>query len=450
MKLIKSIKRVVNKISDFIDKKIIIPITKLVLLITSKFDTNNRKFENLLSRNNTLLFVSLFLAIVIFIVIDQKIIVFNDNAAEVLKNQPVTAIYNEEAYVVEGLPETVDITLIGSKTDLYIAKQSSSHDVTVDLNGLKPGTHKVNIEYNQNVGKIDYMVNPSTATVIIYQKVSETRTLSYDILNQDKLDSKLVIDSVDYSTDKVVIKGAEHQLKNVSSVKALVDINNLVTQEAGTVSLKDVPLKAYDNEGNVVEVEMVPAKIDVDVNIASPSKEVPIKVIPTGEVSFGLAIDSIEANETKVVVYGDTATLDDLKYIPVEIDVSDLKENREYKLELSKPVGVRSMSVNNVTVTVTLASVSNKTLDNIGIEPRNLADNLKVQAVDANSSLVSVTLTGVSSVVDTITADDVIAYIDLDGYTAGTYEVDVQVEGNDVRVQYKSKTKKVKIKIVEK
>lgn len=450
MKLIKSIKRVVNKISDFIDKKIIIPITKLVLLITSKFDTNNRKFENLLSRNNTLLFVSLFLAIVIFIVIDQKIIVFNDNAAEVLKNQPVTAIYNEEAYVVEGLPETVDITLIGSKTDLYIAKQSSSHDVTVDLNGLKPGTHKVNIEYNQNVGKIDYMVNPSTATVIIYQKVSETRTLSYDILNQDKLDSKLVIDSVDYSTDKVVIKGAEHQLKNVSSVKALVDINNLVTQEAGTVSLKDVPLKAYDNEGNVVEVEMVPSKIDVDVNIASPSKEVPIKVIPTGEVSFGLAIDSIGANETKVVVYGDTATLDDLKYIPVEIDVSDLKENREYKLELSKPVGVRSMSVNNVTVTVTLASVSNKTLDNIGIEPRNLADNLKVQAVDANSSLVSVTLTGVSSVVDTITADDVIAYIDLDGYTAGTYEVDVQVEGNDVRVQYKSKTKKVKIKIVEK
>lgn len=450
MKLIKSIKRIIRKISNFIDKKIVVPITKLVLLITSKFDTNSRKFENLLSRNNTLLFVSLFLAIVIFIMIDQKIIVFTDNAAEVLKNQPVTAIYNEEAYVVEGLPETVDITLIGSKTDLYIARQSSSHEVTVDLNGLKPGTHKVNVEYNQNVGNIDYMVNPSTATVIIYQKVSETRTLSYDVLNQDSLDPTLVIDSVDYSTDKVVIKGAEHQLKNVASVKALVDINNLVTQEAGTVSLKDVPLKAYDNEGNVVDVEMVPSKIDVNVNISSPNKEVPIKVIPSGEVNFGLAIDSIDTNETKVTVYGDEATLANLKYIPVEIDVSDLKEDREYKLELSKPVGVRSMSVNNVTVTVKLSSVSNKTLDNIGIEPRNLDENLKVQALDASSSLVSVTLTGVSSVVDTITADDVTAYIDLSGYTVGTYEVDVQVEGSDVRVQYKAKTKKVKIKIVEK
>lgn len=453
MKLIKSIKRIIRKVSNFIDKKIVVPITKLVLLITSKFDNNSRKFENLLSRNNTLLFVSLFLAVAIFIVIDRKIIVFTDNAAEVLKNQPVTVIYNEEAYVVEGLPETVDITLIGSKTDLYIAKQSSSHEVTVDLNGLKPGTHEVSIDYNQNVGEIDYMVNPSTATVVIHQKVSETRTLSYDVLNQDSLDPTLVIDSVEYGADKVVIKGAEHKLKNVSSVKALVDINELVEEKAGTTELKNVPLKAYDNEGNVVDVEMVPSKIDVSVNISSPSKEVPIKVVlaEDSEVSFGLAIDSIEVSETKVTVYGDESVLDNLNYIPVEIDVSDLKEDTEYKLELPTPVGIRSMSVNNVTVTVTLASVSNKTIENIGIEPRNLADNLKVQALDESSSVVSVTLKGVSSVVDTITADDVLAYIDLSDYkTPGTYEVPVQVEGNDVRVQYVPKTKKVKVNIVEK
>lgn len=449
MKLLKMIKNFFLKISSFIDKKIVVPITKLVLLITSKFDKNGRKFENLLSKTNTLLFISLFLAVAIFIIIDQKIIVFTDNAAEVLKNQPVTAVYNEEAYVVEGLPETVDITLIGSKTDLYIAKQSSSHDVMVDLSGLKPGTHKVNITYNQNVGNIDYMVNPSVATVIIYQKVSESRSLTYDILHQDSLDSKYIIKGISYGTDKVVIKGAEHQLKEVASVKALVDINNLVSQTEGVVTMKDIPLKAYDSEGNVIDVEMVPSKIDADIELASPSKEVPIKVIPVGEVSFGRAISAINVNEPKVTVYGDEETLANLKNIPVEIDVSDLKENRQYKLELKKPVGVRSMSVNNVTVNVELSVVTNKTIDNVGIETRNLADNLKVQAVDASSSTVSVTLKGVSSVVDNITVDDLVAYIDLDGYTAGTYEVEVQVEGNDVRVQYTSKTKKVKIRIVE-
>ena len=449
MKILKMIKNFFLKISSFIDKKIVVPITKLVLFISSKFDKNGRKLENLLSRTNTLLFISLVLAVVIFIIIDQKIIVFNDNAAEVLKNQPVTAVYNEEAYVVEGLPETVDITLIGSKTDLYIAKQSSSHDVMVDLSGLKPGTHKVNITYNQNVGNIDYMVNPSVATVIIYQKVSESRSLTYDILHQDSLDSKYVIKGINYSTDKVVIKGAEHQLKEVASVKALVDINNLVNQTEGTVTMKDIPLKAYDSEGNVVDVEVVPSKIDADIELASPSKEVPIKAIPTGEVSFGRAISAINVSEPRVTVYGDEETLVNLKYIPVEVNVSDLKENRQYKLELKKPVGVRSMSVNNVTVNVELDTVTNKTLDNVGIETRNLGDGLKVQAVDASSSTVSVTLKGVASVVDSITSDDLVAYIDLDGYTAGTYEVEVNVEGNDVRVQYASKTKKVKIRIVE-
>ena len=449
MKIIKMIKKFFLKISSFIDKKIVVPITKLVLFISSKFDKNGRKLENLLSRTNTLLFISLVLAVVIFVIIDQKIIVFNDNAAEVLKNQPVTAVYNEEAYVVEGLPETVDITLIGSKTDLYIAKQSSSHDVMVDLSGLKPGTHKVNITYNQNVGNIDYMVNPSVATVIIYQKVSESRSLTYDILHQDSLDSKYVIKGINYSTDKVVIKGAEHQLKEVASVKALVDINNLVNQTEGTVTMKDIPLKAYDSEGNVVDVEVVPSKIDADIELASPSKEVPVKAIPTGEISFGRAISAINISESRVTVYGDEETLANLKYIPVEVNVSDLKENRQYKLELKKPVGVRSMSVNNVTVNVELDTVTNKTLDNVGIETRNLGDGLKVQAVEASSSTVSVTLKGVASVVDSITSDDLVAYIDLDGYTAGTYEVEVNVEGNDVRVQYTSKTKKVKIRIVE-
>lgn len=445
-KLLRTIRIVCRKLARFIDRKIVVPITKLVVYISSRFDHSGRKFENWLSKSNTLLFVSLFLAIVIFIVIDQKIILFTDNSAEVLKNQPVSVIYNEEAYVIEGLPETVDITLIGSKTDLYIAKQSSSHGVTVDLSGLKPGTHKVNMEYTQNAGKIDYMVNPSVSTVIIYQKVSETRTLSVDILNQDSLDPKYVIDEVNYDTDKIVIKGAEHQLKQVVSVKALVDIKNLVSTEVGTTTLKDVPLKAYDSEGNVVDVEIVPEKIDVDVVISSPSKEVTLKVIPVGEVSFGQAISAFNTSVTKVTVYGNADVLEKLNFIPIEIDVNGLKTNKEYKLEIPKPVGVRSLSVNNVTVNVTLDTVSSRDIENITVDFNNVASGLRANAKDSNAASVTVNLKGVKSVIDAVKSEDITAYVDLDGYTEpGEYEVEVQVEGIDSKVQYISKTKKVKI-----
>ena len=444
------ISKFLKSVFSIIDKLVVVPVTKLILSFTRKFDGSGKGFEKFLSKSNNLLFISLALAVITFIVIDQKIIYYSESSAEVLTNQPVKAVYNEEAYVIEGLPETVDITLIGNKANLYIAKQSRTNDVTVDLTELKAGTHKVEFKYNQGVTSVDYKVNPSYATVIIYNKVSLATTMSVDVLNKDKLNSKLIIDNIGVDDDSVVIKGAEKQIKKVASVKALVDVNNLSSQDIGKNVLKDVPLKAYDQDGNVVDVELVPSKVDVNVVISSPSKELPIKIIPVGNVAFGKAISSIKTSESKVTVYGLSDSLDGLNYIPVEVDVNNLSENTQYKLEIPKPVGVKSMSVNNITVDISLDSVSDKDISNVGIETKNLASDLKASAVSSSDSAIDVNIKGVSSVINSITADNITAYVDLSGYGEGEHEVEVTVEGSDVRVQYIAKTKKVKIRITKK
>ena len=443
-----------KRMARFIDKKIIVPVTKLVMKI-AKFGGSNRSLETWLSRSNTLLFVSLFLALLVFVLFDQKKMLFNDTSAEVLKDQKVEAVYNEEAYVVEGLPDKVDITLMGSRSDLFIAKQSTASKVTVDLTGLKPGTHKVNIEYMRPNDSVEYSVNPSVATVNVYPKVSESKTLTTDLLNQDSLDAKLIVDNVTPEIDKVVIKGTDDEnainsLKKVATVKALVDVSALNNQEVGTVTLKDVPLKVYDSDGNGLDVEIVPSKIEVNVDLSSPSKTVPIRVIPKGDVTFGQAISSITLNESNVTVYGQKSVLDDLEYVPVEVDVDGLKENREYKLEIEKPKGVKSMSVNNVTVQIALGVATDKDISNVNIDVRNLNDKYSVQGLSQNDIQVTVNVKGVQSVLNSLTAEDIMAYIDLKDYKPGEYEVEVKVEGTDSRVQYLSKTKKVKIRVVEK
>lgn len=446
--LIQTMNNFFSKIWRFIDRKIIVPITKLILKLTGNFDRSGKRFENWLSRPTTLLFISLFLAIFIFVVVDQKILRFSESSAEVLTNQPVTAKYNEEAYVIEGLPETVDITLIGSKTDLFIAKQSPSYDVNVDLTGLRAGTHKVNIKYNQVAStSLEYKVNPSSVTINIYPKISRTKTLSLDLLNKDSLDSKLVVKDMKVTDDKVIVKGAEHQLNKVATVKALADVKNIVKQEIGTTTLKDVPLKAYDSAGNIIDVEIVPSKIDVDLTIASPMKEVPIRVIPKGTVAFGKAISSIETSESTITVYGNEDVISELSYIPVEVDVNGLQENRQYKLGISKLAGITSMSVNNITVNIKLDESSDKDINNVQIEYRNLSEGYTVQGLSESDIRISVNVKGVKSVLDGIASDDITAYLDLKGYTEGTYEIEVNVEGTDSRVQYTAKTKRVRIKI---
>ena len=132
----------------------------------------------------------------------------------------------------------------------------------------------------------------------------------------------------------------------MATVKALIDINNLVKTEVGIITMNDIPLKAYDENGNVVDVEIVPEKITADITITSPSKELPIKVIPKGTVVFGQAISEITSDFSKVTVYGSEEALEKLNYISVEVDVDGLKSNKDYSETIKKPSGVRYISTN--------------------------------------------------------------------------------------------------------
>ncbi len=429
-----------KKIFNFIDRHIIMPITRIIFKITKKLSIPNKKFESWLSKQTTLLFLSLFLAIGVFIIVDQKIITFSSQSAEVFKDQSVNVIYNDEQYVVEGLPESVDVTLIGSKADLYIAKQSANNGVTVDLTGLTPGTHKVNIEYDQGLSGIEYSVNPSVATVIIYEKVSDTRTLTYDIVNNNKLDTTLIVNSVKLSVEEVTIRGAEYKINQVASVKALIDVEELSKKEAGTYTLNDITLKAYDNSGNVVDVEFVPAKISVDVDLASPSKKVPLNFVPDGTLPTGKAIGGYSFSQNEVTIYGDSEALANINSLDVSVDVSNLTSDTSFKAEIKKPSGVKSISTNYVTVTLTITDSSSTPVKfSIPLTGINVGDGLIAQPIDNDNGFITVEVQGASSVLSTIDESDITAYVDLSGLSEGTYTKEVIVKGSNPLAIYKSK-----------
>ena len=121
-----------------LDKYIITPISKIIYNINKKINKNNFKIEKILNRPNMLLYISLGLAIIVFLLIDKKVINLVETEAEIITNQPIKVEYNTEAYVIEDLPETADITLIGRKSDLYLAKQLGENEVVLDLTDYTP------------------------------------------------------------------------------------------------------------------------------------------------------------------------------------------------------------------------------------------------------------------------------------------------------------------------
>ena len=285
--------KLIKRFLRFIDKKIIVPITKFFVSIGEKLRLSDKPLEKALSKKSSMIILSLVLAVIVFVIIDRQNTTLLEKNAEVLYDIPLSATYNDEEYVVEGLPETVDITLIGTKANLYLAKQLPTQDVNVDLSDLKPGVHKVNLKYKQSITSVEYKLDPSEVTVVVSSKKSETRSVESDIVNLNKLDSKLAINNTKLDTDEVIIKGTEDSLSKVSTIKALINVSNMVDPKSGTNTLKDIPLIAYDENGAKVDVEMVPSKVTATIEIESPSKTVPLEIEPTGNVIFGKAIKNI-------------------------------------------------------------------------------------------------------------------------------------------------------------
>lgn len=447
IKFFASIFKFIYKILDFI---IITPLSKLVCLIEDGLNNKNGNVDKFLSNPNTLVYVSLVLAFAAFFAVDKKIINLGETEAVVLSNVSISADYNQEAYVVEGIPESADIVLMGRKSDLYLAEQLGDHKLTLDLTDLEEGTHKVNLKYNNPINTLDYKLDPSRITVVIYPKVSESKTLTTDILNTDKLDETLVISNIELDRDEVIVKSYKEKIDKVASVKAIVDVNALNATQAGSYTLENVKLVAYDEQGTEIsDIEIVPGNVTATVTIASPSKVVPVNIVPTGEPANGSAISSISSNVNTVTLYGEESVLNGISGIDVEIDVNGLSKSKTFQETINKPNGVRSISKTNVTITVDMETETSKDFEGIPITYKNLNEAYEVKATENTLTSVTVVVKGVDKVINKLNKEDITAYIDLANLNEGTYEVPIMVSGNDNKLTYTSRTTKVEIVIAK-
>lgn len=460
-KILKTIGAFFKGVYHVIDKVIVTPFSRVIYRIGERIKGKPSKVDTFLNRPNVLLYVSLAFAVLVFFLVDSQVITLVENEAEILTNQPVSVLYNKEAYVVEGLVDEADIILTGRKSSIYLAKQLGEHDVVLDLTDYEASDTpvKVPLTYNQTVDNINYKLDPSYVTVTIKKKESQVwNNISYNLLNENKLNEKLSVDAVELDKTEVVIKGSKESLNKVAMVKALIDLSDKKFTDAGTYDLSDIRLVAYDSSGSIMNnVEIVPGTITGSVTLGTYSATVPLKVLATGNLITGKAISSITINgksSYSINIYGEKSIIDEIKSVPVTIDVSNQGNNgaKTYNVTIVKPTGVRSISEENAKVVVSFGDEKQKTVNITNINYRGLGNGLNPN-LDADTYKgglsIPVQVKGVQSVIDSINADNLSAYVDLTGYSAGnSYEVDVKLENDDPRVNYVVTTK-VKISITK-
>lgn len=444
-KFLKKIGRVIFKFIDslakFIDKVIIMPISRLVYNISKSTSGNNNNFNKLLNRPRFLIVLSLIFAIICFLLIDNKVISLVSTEAEMIKNVPVKLVYNDEAFVVENVPETINITITGRKSDIYLAKQLGEFEVELNLSKYtEAGTYKVYFTYSKSIDAVDYILDPSYLSVTIKDKVSEVQAITYDLVGTNKLDDKLSVKSVSLDSSEVIVKGSQDAIDKISSIKALVSLSNKEYKEKGTYSLTNIPLVAYDDNGEIIKnVEIVPETLTGTLILDSYSNTVPLAVTTTGKLASGKAIASITINDKanfSVDIFGEEDMVNNIKSVPVIIDVDNRGSEsvKNYTVSIRKPNGVRYISVKNVEIKVTFGDEEQKTLEVSSIDSRNLADGYSPTIVSGQRTQVQVK--GVRSNIDKIDASSIRPYVDLSGLGEGTHEVEVKIDNTDPLINY--------------
>lgn len=445
-KFLKVIGNFFKVIYRIIDKLIVTPISTLVYKIQSKMGKES-KLEKILNRPHVLLYLSLVFAVIIFLLVDSKATSLVGNNAEFLTDIPVRVVYNSSAYVIEGIPETVDMTLIGKKGELYLARQLGDDEVVVNLENYdaSDGTVKVKVVYNKAIDNIDYKIDPEYVTVTIKEKVSENRTVSYDLMNQDELDPKLSVKSVELSKSDVIVRGSKENIDSIASIKALIDLNNEEFTKAGTYTIDNLNLVAYGSDGALItNVEIVATNISATVELDSYSKKVPVKIQTTGTLVSGKAISSItingtDANDFETTIYGDEAALEDIEYLTITVDVNGQGNNgsKTSSVTFPKPSGVRYISDESVTLVLNFGEAKQRTIVIDTLSRRNVPSGLVANwLVSGDDKKIEIQVIGVESVINSIDESSITAYVDLTGYSAGTYQVEVKVDGTDSRLQY--------------
>lgn len=290
---------------------------------------------------------ALLLAIILFYTVQTDDGGTNGNATgdqhDIIRDVPVDVYYDDENLVVTGVPVTVDVTIEGPINIVQTMKLLKDFSVIVDLRTLTMGKHTVQIKHENISEKLDVRIDPVSIDVVIEERVTETLPVEVE-LNKRQLATDFNVVNTEVIPATVEVTGAKSVIESISFVKATVSgeegINKSFEQEA--------KVRVLDKDLNKLDVTVAPENVAVKVEVEENNKEVPVVLKAIGSPLDGIVIDSLSTDQGKLVLYGPSQVLNDIKEQIVEIDVSKIDKSGTLDVDIKKPKGVSQMSISKI------------------------------------------------------------------------------------------------------
>ena len=154
-----------------------------------------------------------------------------------------------------------------------------------------------------------------------------------------------------------------------------------------------------------------------------------MKVITKGQIASGYRVTNISVFPPAVTVFSsDPNLVEDLPgYVETEqLDLTGVKDDLDVGLALDLPPGISLVGEQTVEVQVGIATIEGSiTLENMEVLVSGITEGYEV---NVSPQTVDVILSGPLPILDSLTADDVRIFIELEGEEEGIYQRIPQVE----------------------
>jgi YbbR domain-containing protein len=282
-----------------------------------------------------------------------------------IRAKDVTAAYDREKYVVEGLPERVDVTLTGDDAAIQSTKSSNSLTVVADLSNLGAGDHYVNFFVENLPSNVKAYTSPNTAKVNIYTKEFRVFPISPELININAIGGVTLRDPV-LVEQQVQLKGPAKDLDRVSFVRALIDGKTINTSLTDTNATKFEGIGAlvvpYDDQGNRIDNITTDAggvdyTINLEKSVGKPINDLIVDFV--GNLPEGQAIKTLSLQTQTVTINGIETEIDKISSLVVQFDLKNVSSAGTVEGRVITPEGVSLTNIvpQKITANITFGPV---------------------------------------------------------------------------------------------
>ncbi|WEG12613.1 CdaR family protein [Pullulanibacillus sp. KACC 23026] len=344
----------------------------------------------------------------------------NDQSTTI--NETLDAKYDKDKEILYGLPDTVQIQVKGNSEEILKTKYTTTKSVYIDLTGKSPGTYKVHPEVSGFPSGVKLNIVPSTVTVTLEKKVTKTLPISVDLLNKGSLPAGYKLGTPVLSPKEVTVTGGQKLVDSISFVKGVLNAQDVT----GAVN-QQVPLNAYDENGNQLDVTLNPAVVRIKIPVVSPSKVVPIDIQPTGSPPDGESIKSVTLSSETVQIFGSHDVIDGIDSIhDIPLNLGNLNKSNQVDIKIPVPNGAEKVNPAKVTATVQFEKTVTKKISDIPIIVNDSTSKSRdVSFNDPQNRTVDVTISGAKSIISQIKSSDLKVVINIGSLSTGEHVVPI-------------------------